>query len=115
MGFPDSVVAAAWRRAGGRCEYRRRSHNHSYVRCSKQLVQSKRGQMLNVEQEVDHISMRVKMPVAEMIGLAGDLRGATEGRATFALVDQMFERTPTEIQRKVVRQIRSRKGLAENE
>ena len=79
------------------------------------LVQSKRGQMLNVEQEVDHISMRVKLPVAEMIGLAGDLRGSTEGRGTFSLVDQMFERTPTEIQIKVVRQIRNRKGLAENE
>jgi len=79
------------------------------------LVQSKRGQMLNVEQEVDHVTMRVKMPVAEMIGLAGDLRGATEGRGTFALVDQLFERTPTEIQNKVIKRIRERKGLAENE
>ncbi len=79
------------------------------------LVQSKRGQMLNVEQEIEHVSMRVKMPVAEMIGLAGDLRGSTEGRGTFSLVDQMFERMPTEIQKKVVKQIRDRKGLAENE
>jgi len=79
------------------------------------LVQSKRGQLLNVDQEVEHITMRVKMPVAEMIGMAGDLRGATEGRASFSLVDQMFERMPTEIQEKVVRQIRNRKGLAENE
>ncbi len=79
------------------------------------LVQSKRGQMLNVEQEIDRVSMRVKMPVAEMIGLAGDLRGATEGRGTFALVDQMFERMPAEIQEKVIKQIRNRKGLAENE
>jgi len=55
------------------------------------------------------------MPVQEMIGLAGDLRGSTEGRGTFALVDQMFERMPTEIQRKIVKQIRDRKGLAENE
>jgi len=79
------------------------------------LVQSKRGQMLNVEQEIEHVSMRVKMPVAEMIGFAGDLRGATEGRGTFSLVDQMFERIPTEIQEKVIKQIRNRKGLAENE
>lgn len=79
------------------------------------LVQSKRGQMLNVEQEVDHISMRVKMPVAEMIGLAGDLRGATEGRGNFSLVDQMFERMPTELQEKIIKQIRNRKGLAEGE
>ena len=74
---------------------------------------SKRGQMLNVEQEVEHISMRVKMPVAEMIGLAGDLRGATEGRGTFSLVDQMFEKLPNELQEKVIKQIRDRKGLTE--
>jgi len=79
------------------------------------LVQSKRGQLLNVDQELDAVTMRVKMPVAEMIGMAGDLRGATEGRGNFSLVDQMFERTPTEVQEKVIRQIRNRKGLAENE
>ena len=43
MAFPDSVVEAAWRRAGGRCECRRRSHNHRYVRCNKQLVWHNRG------------------------------------------------------------------------
>ncbi len=79
------------------------------------LVQSKRGQLLNIDQEPDQVTIRVKMPVAEMIGLAGDLRGATEGRGSFSLVDQMFERMPTEIQEKVIRQIRSRRGLAENE
>lgn len=79
------------------------------------LIQSKRGQLLNIDQEPDQVTIRVKMPVAEMIGLAGDLRGATEGRGSFSLVDQMFERMPTEIQEKVIRQIRNRKGLAENE
>jgi len=87
----------------------------SYMGEITRLVQSKRGQLLNVDQEIDTISMKVKMPVAEMIGLAGDLRGATEGRASFSLVDQMFERMPTEIQEKVIRQIRNRKGLADNE
>ena len=87
----------------------------SYMGEITRLVQSKRGQLLNVDQEIDSVSMKVKMPVAEMIGLAGDLRGATEGRASFSLVDQMFERMPTEIQEKVIRQIRNRKGLADNE
>ncbi len=75
------------------------------------LVQSKRGQLLDMKQEGEHLSSRVKMPVAEMFGLAGDLRGASEGRATYYVVDQMFAKTPTEIQNKVVRQIRERKGL----
>jgi len=71
--------------------------------------------MLNIDQEIDHVVIKVKLPVAEMIGLAGDLRSATEGRGTFSLVDQMFERMPTEIQTKTIRQIRSRKGLAEKQ
>ncbi len=79
------------------------------------LVQSKRGQLLNVEQEADHVSMRVKMPVAEMFGFAGDLRGCTEGRGVFALVDQLFERVPNELQDKIIKQIRERKGLSEEQ
>ncbi|MFC1685559.1 elongation factor EF-2 [Nanoarchaeota archaeon] len=75
------------------------------------LVQSKRGQLLDMKQEGEHLSTRVKMPVAEMFGLAGDLRGASEGRATYYVVDQTFAKTPTEIQNKVVRQIRQRKGM----
>lgn len=43
MVFPDNVVEAAWRRAGGRCECRRLSHNHPYVRCNKELVWENRG------------------------------------------------------------------------
>jgi len=79
------------------------------------LVQSKRGQLQNVEQDLDATIIKAKLPVSEMIGLAGDLRGATEGRASFSLVDQAFERMPTEVQEKAIRQIRDRKGLAENE
>lgn len=75
------------------------------------LVQSKRGQLIDMKQEGDHLSSRVKMPVAEMFGLAGDLRGVTEGRATYYVVDQVFAKTPAEIQNKVVRQIKQRKGM----
>ena len=38
MGFSEEVIERAWRRAGGRCECRRKTHRHSYVRCNKQLV-----------------------------------------------------------------------------
>ena len=51
------------------------------------------------------------MPVAEMFGLAGDLRGSTEGRAAFFIVDQEFARMPSEIQNKIIKQIKQRKGM----
>ena len=43
MGFSEEVVERAWRRAGGRCECRRKTHGHYYVRCNKQLVWKNRG------------------------------------------------------------------------
>ena len=59
--------------------------------------------------------IKAKMPVAEMIGLASELRSATQGRGTFSMVDQSFEKMPGSVQEVVVKQIRERKGLAENE
>jgi elongation factor 2 len=50
-----------------------------------------------------------------MFGLSNDVRGATEGRASFAVVDQSFEKLPEELQSKIIMQIRSRKGLKEEE
>ena len=79
------------------------------------LAQSKRGTILDIEQGAGHVAVKVKLPVAEMIGLASQLRSATEGRGTFSMVDQSFERVPASIQPDVIRKIRTRKGLAENE
>ena len=75
------------------------------------LVQNKRGQLMDVQQEGMHITVKCKLPVAEMFGLTGDLRSATEGRGNFYVVDQLFEQIPTELQSKVKLQIRQRKGL----
>ncbi|MEK6741938.1 MAG: elongation factor EF-2, partial [Nanoarchaeota archaeon] len=67
------------------------------------LVSGKRGQLLEVKQEEAQTEMKVKLPVAEMIGWSSDLRSATEGRGTSSLADQMFEKTPASIQADVVR------------
>ena len=79
------------------------------------LAQSKRGQILDIEQGAGHITLKVKLPVAEMIGIASDLRSATEGRGNFSMIDQTFEKVPMSIQPEVVRGIRNRKGMKENE
>ncbi|MDP2926296.1 MAG: elongation factor EF-2 [Nanoarchaeota archaeon] len=79
------------------------------------LIQSKRGQIIDIEQGAGHVTVKVKMPVAAMIGIASDLRSATEGRGTFSMIDQSFERVPQSIQPEVIRSIRQRKGLADNE
>ncbi len=75
------------------------------------LVQNKRGQLLDMNQEGDAITVQAKLPVAESFGLSNDLRSATEGRGNQYLVDQVFEKLPHILQDKVVKQIRERKGL----
>ena len=45
------------------------------------FLQSKRGQIINIEQESGQVSILAKMPVAEVIkGFSNDLRGMTQGR-----------------------------------
>ena len=79
------------------------------------LVGSKRGQMLHVTQEGAISQMEAKIPVAEMIGWSNDLRSATEGRGNSSLKDQLFEPVPRGMQQEVIRKIRERKGLSENQ
>lgn len=79
------------------------------------LIQNKRGQLLDMVQEGALVTVTGKLPVAEMFGLSSDLRSATGGRGASFLVDQNFERLPRELQTKVVKVIRSRKGLKQEE
>ena len=50
-----------------------------------------------------------------MIGWSSDLRSATEGRGTSSLLDQLYEKVPTSMQAEIIRKIRERKGLSENQ
>jgi len=79
------------------------------------LMQTKRGQIIDIQQGSGYVTIKVKMPVAEMIGLASDIRSITEGRGTFSMIDQSYERVPPNLQPIIIKKIRDRKGLAENE
>jgi elongation factor 2 len=79
------------------------------------LISNKRGQLLDMQQEQALIHVTAKMPVAEMFGFASELRSATGGRGTSSVVDQVFEKLPEELQRKIIGQIRTRKGLTANQ
>ncbi|MBD3260011.1 elongation factor EF-2 [Candidatus Woesearchaeota archaeon] len=87
----------------------------TYMGELSKLVSNKRGQLIDMQQEGDEVIVIAKLPVAETFGLSNDLRSATGGRGTMFLVDQSFERLPNELQNKVIGQIRSRKGLGENQ
>ncbi|MBS1267154.1 MAG: Elongation factor 2 [Candidatus Woesearchaeota archaeon] len=75
------------------------------------MISSKRGQLIETNQQGKIAILKGKLPVAEMFGLASDLRSITSGRGNYFLVDQMFERLPGELQSEVIKQIRERKGM----
>jgi len=79
------------------------------------LISNKRGQLLDMKQEGTQITVKGKLPVAEMFGLSSELRSATGGRGLSFVVDQTFERVPHEMQDALRKKIRQRKGLGENE
>lgn len=73
--------------------------------------QRRRGLILDMQQEGDSTQITAKVPVAEMMGFAGAIRSATGGRCLWSTENIGFENLPPELQTKVVRTIRERKGL----
>ncbi len=56
MAFSDDTIRRAWNKAGGRCQCRRKTHNHRYIRCNKQLVFNNRGRTGRGAWEAHHKS-----------------------------------------------------------
>lgn len=77
------------------------------------LVQNKRGQLLNMEQEGEALTVHALIPVAELLGWSSDLRSTTSGRGASFLEYQKFDKLPEALQSKIIQQIRKRKGLTE--
>ncbi|NMB66591.1 elongation factor EF-2 [Candidatus Woesearchaeota archaeon] len=86
-----------------------------FLNAITRLVGGKRGQLIEVKQEEAETQVKAKLPVSEMIGWSNDLRSATEGRGVSSLADQMFEKVPASMTQEVIKKIRDRKGLAENQ
>lgn len=79
------------------------------------LIANKRGQLIEMSQEGVLTVAKAKMPVAELLGWSSDLRSATSGRGNSFIIDQMFEKMPEELQPKIIKQIKERKGLTESQ
>jgi hypothetical protein len=51
----------------------------------------------------------------DLFGMTGDMRSATSGKGSYFVKSQSFEQLPREMQEKIIKQIRDRKGLSENQ
>ena len=79
------------------------------------LIAGKRGVLDDVQQDKAGVTIEAQIPVSEMIGWSNDLRSATEGRGISSLMNQHFKKLPRDLQENVIKKIRERKGLSENQ
>jgi len=74
-------------------------------------MQGRRGQIIDIKTEEDMVSLQAEAPVAEMLGFAGDIRSATEGRALWSTEFAGFKPIPPNLFKEKVIDVRKRKGL----
>ena len=74
-------------------------------------IQGRRGQILEMNQEEDALTIQSKVPVAEMFGFAAAIRSTTQGRALWTTEYLGYEKLPKQLQPEIVKRIRERKGL----
>jgi elongation factor 2 len=74
-------------------------------------MQARRGTILSMEQDDENITVVGKAPVAEMFGFSSDIRSATQGKALWSTEYAGYERVPSDLMPRIIKQIRERKGL----
>ncbi|MBU5678457.1 MAG: elongation factor EF-2 [Candidatus Aenigmatarchaeota archaeon] len=75
------------------------------------LIQNRRGQILDMKNELGTCIIEAKLPVAEMFGFEAALKSATNGKGFFSLIDVKFEKIPEELKDITIKKIRERKKL----
>ncbi|RLJ00092.1 MAG: elongation factor EF-2, partial [Candidatus Aenigmatarchaeota archaeon] len=76
-------------------------------------IQNRRGQVLEMKEERGVTTIKAKMPVAEMFGFNSALKSSTSGKGFYWLVDVLYEPLPKELEAKVIKEIKERKGITE--
>ncbi|MFA5411773.1 MAG: elongation factor EF-2 [Candidatus Micrarchaeia archaeon] len=74
------------------------------------MTNGRRGQLLNMEQEGETVTINTVLPVSEMFGFSNALRGVTQGRAIWYQEYYGYDKLPKELLNKIVMEVRKRKG-----
>ena len=77
------------------------------------LIQKVRGSVLDTQVGEDMVHIVAKVPAAETIDLAEQLRSISSGRAFFGYQFYAWEEVPRSLQEDLIKSIRKRKGLSE--
>ncbi len=82
-----------------------------YMGGAVNLINQRRGTILEMGQDGADSTVTAECPVAEMFGFSSDIRGSTQGRAIWSIENAGFKQLMPDLQKKVVTEIRTRKGL----
>jgi elongation factor 2 len=74
-------------------------------------VNNRRGDVINMEEEGDSSILICKLPVEELFGFEAALKGATNGKGFFDLIEIIFEPMMKDLQEEKILEIRERKGM----
>jgi elongation factor 2 len=85
---------------------------NDYVGNMSKVITQHRGIILDMTQEGESTNIRGKLPTAETIDIADEIRGSSSGRAFFGYEMVGFERIPANLEAEVIESIRVRKELA---
>ncbi|MCE7740906.1 MAG: elongation factor EF-2 [Candidatus Heimdallarchaeota archaeon] len=83
-----------------------------YVGNMSKVITQHRGVILDMLQEGENTRIRGKIPTAETIDLADEIRGNSSGRAFFGYEFTGFERVPVSLEQEIIESIRTRKDLS---
>jgi elongation factor 2 len=77
------------------------------------VVNGKRGKVIDVVQEGEVTQVISEIPVSEMMSFEKDIRSAAQGKPMWSIEFAGYDLLPRELQQQVIREIRIRKGLPE--
>jgi len=69
-------------------------------------LNSRRGHVQGMDQRGNAQAIRAQVPLSEMFGYVNDLRSRTQGRATYTMQFDSYQRTPTSVQEEIVKRVR---------
>jgi elongation factor 2 len=82
-----------------------------YVGNMSKVITQHRGIILDMIQEGENTRIRGKIPTAETIDLADEIRGNSSGKAFFGYEFTGFERVPSNLEKETIASIRERKDM----
>ena len=75
------------------------------------VITQHRGKIGDLTPEGDYMGVKGELPAAELMGIADEFRGATQGKAFFGYDFKGFEKVPKSLQDELILDIRKRKKM----